>query len=77
MSDRCMKYNHSLVNKKILPLPDDSDVSMQQIPVIWIQIKGRKEHESIVKDANKCNELGLDQVYETIVYLKKWGGWLS
>jgi len=43
----------------------------------YIDIRGRKEHEAIIKDAKKCEELGLDQYYETIVYLKRWGGWLN
>jgi len=39
--------------------------------------EGRKEHEAILKDAKKCEELGLDQYYETIVYLNRWGNWLD
>jgi hypothetical protein len=43
----------------------------------WINVRGREEHEAILKDAAWCAELGLDQLYETIVYLKRWGSWLS
>lgn len=43
----------------------------------WINVNGREEHESILKDAQRCAELGLDQYYEVIVYLKRWGGWLN
>ncbi len=42
-----------------------------------IDVKGREEHEAFIKDAAKCQEHGIDQVYETMVYLKRWGGWLS
>ena len=46
-------------------------------PVKWINIRGRREHEAIIKDAAWCKELGLDQMYETMIYLKRWGDWLS
>jgi hypothetical protein len=46
-------------------------------PVTYINVHGRKEHEAILKDAKKCEELGVDQFYETMVYLKRWGGWLK
>jgi hypothetical protein len=42
-----------------------------------INVRGREEHEAVLKDAKLCQELGLDQVYETLVYLKRWGSWLS
>ena len=42
-----------------------------------INVHGRKEHEAILKDSAKCKELGLDQIYEVMVYLKRWGGWLD
>lgn len=45
--------------------------------VRYININGREEHESFLKDPKKCSEHGLDIVYETIVYLKRWGGWLK
>ena len=43
----------------------------------WINVRGRAEHEAIIRDAAWCKELGLDQYYETMVYLKRWGGWLG
>lgn len=43
----------------------------------WINVKGREEHEELLRDAEKCAELGLDQYYEVMVYLKRWGGWLN
>lgn len=42
-----------------------------------IDVHGRKEHETIIKDKVKCEQLGLDQYYEVIVYLKRWGDWLE
>ena len=45
-------------------------------PVRWINIRGRREHETVIRDASWCKELGLDQAYEIKIYLKRWGGWL-
>lgn len=42
-----------------------------------INVNGRKEHEAIIKDPVKCKQLELDQMFETMVYLKRWGGWLK
>lgn len=42
-----------------------------------INIRGREEHEAIIKDATWCEELGIDQAYEIMVYLKRWGSWLG
>lgn len=42
-----------------------------------INVRGREEHEAVIKDAALCKELGLDQAYETMIYLKRWGAWLS
>jgi hypothetical protein len=46
-------------------------------PVKWVNIRGREEHEAVIRDAALCNELGLNQVYEMMSYLRRWGGWLS
>lgn len=43
----------------------------------YIDVKDREEHEALLKDPEKCAELGLDHFYEVMVYLKLWGGWLS
>ncbi len=43
----------------------------------YINVSGRKEHETILKDPAKCAELGIDRYYETMVYLKRWGRWLN
>lgn len=59
------------------PLVDCENPLAELPPVKWINVNGREEHEALLKDSQKCTELGLDQVYETIVYLKRWGGWLN
>ena len=49
-----------------------------EIPAVkYINVRGRVEHEAILKDAEWCKELGLDQMYEVMVYLKRWGNWLG
>ena len=40
-------------------------------------VNGRKEREAILKDPKKCRELVVDIIYETIIYLKRWGRWLD
>lgn len=42
-----------------------------------INVNGREEHEAILRDSVKCKELGIDPVYESIVYLRRWGSWLE
>ena len=44
---------------------------------ITINVRGREEHEAVIRNATKCKELGVDQMYETMIYLKRWGGWLN
>jgi hypothetical protein len=46
-------------------------------PVKWINVRGRAEHEAVIKDRVLCEELGVDQIFETMKYLKRWGSWLS
>jgi len=46
-------------------------------PQRQINVHGREEHEAMLRNPNKMKELGLDSYYETIVYLKRWGGWLN
>jgi len=55
---------------------DALNAPSEQIPVKWIDVRGREEHEAILKDPAKCEELGLDRYYEIMVYLKRWGSWL-
>lgn len=42
-----------------------------------ININGRFEHEEWLKNPQKMIEYGLDPYFETMVYLKRWGGWLD
>lgn len=41
-----------------------------------VTVNSREEHEAILNDPKKCEELGLDIMFENMVYLKRWGGWL-
>lgn len=50
---------------------DEIDPPLLEIERVFVNVKGREEHEAIIKDAIKCEGLGLDQIYETIVYPKK------
>lgn len=43
----------------------------------YINVNGRKEHEDLIRNTEKCAEIGLDQYFEIMVYLKRWGGWLN
>lgn len=43
----------------------------------YINVRGRVEHEAVIRDAELCKELGLDQMYEIMIYLKRWGSWLD
>lgn len=44
---------------------------------VYYDVNGRLEHEALLRDHAKCHELGIDIVYETLVYLRRWGGYLS
>lgn len=61
----------------MIQLDEGIDPPAEMIETKYVNVKGRKEHEAILKDAKKCEELGLDQYYETIVYLNRWGNWLK
>lgn len=52
------------------------DPPAEQIPVNYINVNGREEHEAMLKDEEKMLSLGLDPYFERMVYLKRWGGWL-
>jgi hypothetical protein len=61
-----------------IPLTNDAIDPPPFIPKTrHIEVNGRKEHESIIKDTDKCRELGVDQMYEIMVYLHRWGSWLE
>lgn len=52
-------------------LNDGIDPPVEQIAIRYIDVNGREEHEALLKDYEKCKELGLDQVYEIFVYLNR------
>jgi hypothetical protein len=63
---------------ELIPLSnEDIDPSPEQLKTNYINVNGRIEHEAILKNKEKCIELGLDIYFETMVYLKRWGGWLN
>lgn len=69
--ERYIHLNLKLKSKKDHDTPD-------ALPEIrYINVRGREEHEAIVKDAKWCRELGLDAIYEKAAYLKRWGEWLT
>ncbi len=43
----------------------------------WISVKGREEHEALLRDEDKMLSLGLDPYYEKMVYLNRWGSYLD
>lgn len=59
-----------------IPLLEGIDPPAQLPPRRLIEVNGREEHEAIIKDSAKCAELGIDQAYEKVLYLKRWGSWL-
>ena len=59
------------------PLSEGVDPPAHKPEVNYLNIRCREEHEAVIRDAKKCEELGLDQYYEKMVYLKRWGGWLN
>jgi hypothetical protein len=64
-------------NENPNPLDEGIDLPPYQMKRFTIDVNGREEHESWLKDPQKCADHGIDIMYETIVYLKRWGGWLN
>lgn len=57
---------------------DAVDPPAEKLPEpIWIDVHGREEHEALLRDSDKMHSLGLDPVFEKMVYLKRWGSWLN
>jgi len=74
--ERVMKiYQH--LNTEPTPLIDEGGLPPSLPQRKTIDVRGRREHEAFLKDPNKCAEHGLDIVYETMIYLKRWGAWLD
>lgn len=68
----CRQSDH-YTHLNVVPKDDQDRLSR----VKWINIRGRSEHESVIVNKTLCEELGLDQAYEIMVYLKRWGSFLS
>lgn len=78
MSGDCEKSRFRKLNmNEPIPLSDGIHPPAELLPVKWINVNGREEHEALLKDTEKCKELGLDQMYEIMVYLKRWDDWLK
>lgn len=71
------KENYTHLNLVRRSMENNIDLPAQLPETRWINVRGRQEHEAIIKDAAWCEELGLDQAYEVMVYLKRWGSWLD
>jgi hypothetical protein len=72
-----VKFTH--LNSKLKPLVDEfGGVNPpSELPLIrQVNVNGREEHEELLRNEQKMLSLGLDPIYERIVYLKRWGGWL-
>jgi hypothetical protein len=62
----------------LIPLSNDSINPPPEIPETkWINVRGREEHEAILRDIDKMWSLGLNPTYEKMVYLRRWGSWLN
>jgi hypothetical protein len=73
----CRKIAYSTHLNLVIKQLRGVDVSDEVHSVRWINVRSRDEHECIINDAAWCEELGLDQIYEINVYLKRWGRWLN
>jgi len=71
------KKKFSQLPDETMPLSDGINHTSEVLPVKWINVHGREEHEAIIRDVAWCRELGLDQMYEIMVYLHRWGSWLN
>jgi hypothetical protein len=58
-------------------LKDGIDPPVELPEVRWINVRGREEHEAMLRDYEKMISLGLDPYYEKMVYIKRWGSFLS
>jgi hypothetical protein len=65
--------NYTFGNK----MNDGIDPPAKVPPIKYINVKGREEHEAILRDTHKMHSLGLDPFYEKVVYVQRWGSWLD
>jgi len=68
-------YTH--LNAIRRPMEEGIDPPAHLPEVKYVNVRGREEHEAVLKDADLCASLGLDRAYEVMVYLKRWGSWLN
>lgn len=61
----------------LISLGEGIDPPAELPPVKYINVNGREEHESILRDSKKMWEMGLDPYFEKIIYIKRWGNWLN
>ena len=75
MSDECNRCGMNSI--KIIPIQDGLYSCNMNIPLVRLnhELK-REEHEAIIKDSHLCIQKGIDQHFEIMAYLKRWGGWL-
>ena len=66
-----------MINKETIDLFHGIDPPSTPLERNTINVKGREEHESWLRDPDRCKDHGIDIVYETMIYLKRWGGWLD
>lgn len=48
----------------------------EKIPVTYIDVRGREEHEALLRDEQRMVSMGLDPYFERMVYLKRWGSYI-
>ena len=63
--------------KEPISLGDGDNPPAEIPPTIWINVNGRQEHEALLRDSDKMRSLGLDPLFERMVYLRRWGSWLN
>lgn len=68
------KFSHLKLPSEPISLIDGIDPPEELPEVKWVNVKGREEHEAMLKDFDRMMSLGLDPYFETMVYLKRWGG---
>jgi len=72
---QCAHFTH--LNIVTTVISEGVDPPAELFSINYINVRGREEHEAVIRDALWCKELGLDQQYEISVYLKRWGSWLD
>jgi len=74
----CCQNGHNNHLNLVRNFMKEEPITADQLPEVkWVNVRGRVEHEAIIRDAEWCKDLGLDQAYEIMIYLKRWGSWLE